>query len=382
MDRSLPRVATRAIVAPILGFWLAFAAAARAQESVPPAPPPAAEPAPAPEPAPVPEPPVAPPADPAPAAPAPHPAAAVLAHGGAGTRLDRTPDVVPAVEAAWKVLAEGGTALDAAVAAAVVLEDNPNLNAGSGSNIRMDGETVQMDAAVMDERGRFGSVAVIERVKNPVLVARAVMDSPHLMLAGDGAERFARTLGFPEHDPRTPESLERYAQLLERIRGETLGAEWREFDWKARWNFPKSLADILVPKDTIGVVARDGKGGMAVAISTGGTSTTLDGRVGDVPIMGAGSYAGPAGAVCTTGWGEYIVRESLARRVYDWIAEGVAPAEAIARGLALYPAEVGIGIIAVSADGQAAASNTSMAWAGLAGGGWMRADAAPAEAEN
>lgn len=301
--------------------------------------------------------------------------AAVMVHGGAGAPASKSGDVAEAARAAWEALQKGKPALDAAVAAAVVMEDDPDFNAGTGSNIRMDGETVQMDAAVMNSRGDFGSVAVVERVKNPVLVARAVMDSPHLMLAGQGAITFARSLGMADYDPRTPQSEERFRLLLARMRSGDLGDEWKDFDWKKHWNFPKKLDAVLEPHDTIGAVASDGKGGFAVAISTGGSSTTLAGRVGDSPIMGAGSYAGPFGAVCATGWGEYIVREHLSLRVYQWMAEGVPPAEAIARGLALYPKQIGIGLIAVSAKGIAADSNTSMAWAGVENGKSVQADA-------
>ena len=298
----------------------------------------------------------------------------VMVHGGAGTPLSRSADVSRAALAAWRALEQGATARDAAVVAAVVLEDDSTFNAGTGSNIRMDGRTVQMDAAVMDERGDFGAVAVIERVKNPILVARAVMRSPHLLLAGEGAIRFARTLDMPDYDPRTPQSRMRYHALLARMIQGKMGREWEDFDWKRHWNFPRDLGEILPPSDTIGVVVSDGRGGFASAISTGGTATTLHGRVGDVPIMGAGSFAGPAGAVCATGWGEYIIREHLSQRVYNWMAEGASPREAIDRGIALFPEGISIGLIAVSADGIAANSNRSMAWVGVVEGEMVRAD--------
>lgn len=339
----------------------------------------------------------------------PAPGAAVLAHGGAGTTADRSPLVAPAAEAAWRVLAEGGSALDAAIAGTMLLEDEPEFNAGTGSNIRMDGETVQMDAAVMDASGDFGAVAVIEGVRNPVLVAREVMRSPHLLMAGEGATRLARAMGLPEYDPRTPESRERFGRLLARMRDGRLGSEWRGFDWRERWNFRRPASETLeLPSDTVGVVARDGRGDFAAAISTGGTSVTLMGRVGDVPIFGAGIYASAHGVVCTTGWGEYIVRENLARRVHDWMTEGATPDEALARGLALYPPEVGIGLIVLGApeiayggeDAKvaeipvgsgapsepisepaskrdwAAGSNTTMAWAGIVDGARLDATGA------
>lgn len=294
--------------------------------------------------------------------------ATVLVHGGAGTLPSQSGRVAVAAQAAWDALRRGATAMDAAVAAVVVMEDDPNFNAGTGSNIRMDGETVQMDAAVMNERGDFGAVAVIERVKNPVLVARGVMASPHLMLAGDGATRFARSMGFPDYDPRTRESLERHEQLRGRMSEGGLGENWDHFDWKRHWNFPARLPEELIPHDTVGAVVADGRGGFAVAISTGGTTPTLDGRVGDAPIPGAGSFAGPYGAVCATGWGEYIIRENLSRRVYDWMAAGDTPEEAVRKGMAIFPPELGMGLIAVSPKGHAASANTTMAWAGMVRG--------------
>lgn len=305
--------------------------------------------------------------------------AIVLVHGGAGTLPSQSVSVARAARAAWEILERGGSTLDAAVAGTVVLEDDPEFNAGTGSNIRMDGRTIQMDAAVMNEHGDFGAVAVIERVKNPILVARGVMNSPHLILAGRGATRYARTMGLPDYDPRTAGSLFRYEQLNQRMRSGSMGQGWEDFDWKEHWNFPSSLPAELIPHDTIGVVVSDGLGRFAAAISTGGTTTTLNGRVGDVPIPGAGMFAGPDGAVCATGWGEYIIRQNLSRRVYDWMAEGATPEAAVEKGVALFPEGLGIGLIAVSPRGYAASANTTMAWSGIVRGRPVSAIRAPGE---
>src|SRR5688572_25382391 len=129
--------------------------------------------------------------------PSPSPPArgAAIAHGGVGSPPERADGPRAAVDAALAVLERGGHPLDAAVAGVVVMENDPRFNAGTGSKVRLDGKTVQMDAAVMDSSGRYGAVAVIEDVKNPVLVARAVAETPHRLIAGDGAQRFARALG-------------------------------------------------------------------------------------------------------------------------------------------------------------------------------------------
>src|SRR6185369_740830 len=122
-------------------------------------------------------------------------------HGGAASPNTLSDGCVAAARAAQAALDAGGDALGAALAATVVLEDDPRFNAGTGSNLRLDGRTIEMDASVMTSDGRFGAVTCIERVKNPILVAARVMETPHLTLVGDGATAFARKLGFADHDP-------------------------------------------------------------------------------------------------------------------------------------------------------------------------------------
>lgn len=298
----------------------------------------------------------------------------IVVHGGAGTPSERSSELIPAVQSALDVIQSGGSALDAAVAAVVVLEDNPALNAGTGANIRMDGETVQMDAAAMDGNGNFGAVSVIERVKNPVKVARAVMDTPHMLLSGEGAIRFARTLGMEPYDPRTDASIARYERLLERMRDGTLMGGYEDFDWKKHWNFPQPLDDVLKPSDTVGAVVHDGKGNFAAAISTGGTSVTLHGRVGDVPIYGAGNFANENGAACATGWGEYIIRERLSQTSANFISNGANAQAAAEHGIGLFPNHIGVGLITVNEDSIGAHANRPMAWAGYTNGEFVQAD--------
>jgi beta-aspartyl-peptidase (threonine type) len=294
-----------------------------------------------------------------------------------------------AVDAALKALEASGDPVDAAVAGVVVLEDDPRFNAGTGAVVRLDGHTVQMDAAVMRSDGRFGAVAQIEEVKNPVRVARAVMDTPHLLLAGDGATRFARTLGMAVYDPTTPESLARIRRTQDKLLADdpSLPDAWRAFDWRAHWNFERSIEDaglgsarahatdsgsrsppVDAGHDTVGVAVRASDGRFGVALSTGGTSITLRGRVGDVPILGAGLYAGKYGAAASTGTGERIVEAGIARSVHEWLAEGESAEEAAKRAVDLV-GEKDLAIIVIDPKSLAAGvGRKGMAWAGREAG--------------
>lgn len=262
------------------------------------------------------------------------------------------------------------------------MEDDPRFNAGTGSRVRLDLRTVQMDAAIMHSSGDFGGVAIIEKVKNPILVAREVMKTPHLLLAGDGATRFARRLGFPEYDPTTPERRAWTEKMIRRFRENSPEVEelWAGFDWRRYWNFARPIEEVGIvgpPRpasdepldidelghDTVGVAVRGPDGAYAVALSTGGTTIMLDGRIGDSPILGAGLFAGPNGAVAATGKGERIIEATIARRVHDWMAHE-PPALAVARGVAELRERGSIGLIAIGPDSMGAAARRSMAWAG------------------
>jgi isoaspartyl peptidase/L-asparaginase-like protein (Ntn-hydrolase superfamily) len=271
------------------------------------------------------------------------------------------------VDAALRALESGSDPVDAAVAGVVVLEDDPRFNAGTGSRVRLDGKSIQMDASVMRSDGRFGAVAGVERVKNPVKVARAVMDSPHLLLQGDGATRFARTLALPDYDPLTPESLAKSRTQQRVLLGADAPAEWRAFDWRAHWNFegpvPAELSADAGAHDTVGVAVRGRDGRFGVALSTGGMSLALRGRVGDVPILGAGLYAGPRGAAAATGAGERIIEAGLARQVHGWLEHDTTAQEAANRAVAAIRGRGDIGIIVVGPRDLAAAADRPMAWA-------------------
>ncbi len=238
--------------------------------------------------------------------------------------------------------------MDAVVDAIVVLEDDPRLNAGTGSRMRIDGR-IQMDAALMEGNLEAGAVAAIEMVKNPILVARDVFETPHVLLVGSEAISFARSKGHARYDPSTPESRRRLKESLARIRNGQLpryARKWKEVELH----------------DTVGAVARDRRGRFAAGTSTGGTAFMLPGRVGDSPIVGAGLYAGPEGAVSVTGIGEEIIKRVLSKVVYDRIADGRSPQQAAESSLALFPKDVPVGIIAVGRRGWGEACNRHMAF--------------------
>ena len=257
---------------------------------------------------------------------------AIVVHGGAGDwRDDKHPPaergVATAAAAGRDVLLAGGSALDAVIAAVHVLEDDPLFNAGTGAALSIDGR-IELDACVMDGRDlRAGAVASIERVRHPVDVARAVMEkTDHVLLVGEGATRFARALGFPDHDPETPDRRRAWETAHAR-----LGAEGD--DWLPRLRALLAAYPEL-GHGTVGAVARDADGHIAAATSTGGVVLKLVGRVGDAPIPGAGTYANGFGGVSATGRGEIAMRTLLARRVCELAEAGASTSEATVRALA------------------------------------------------
>jgi isoaspartyl peptidase/L-asparaginase-like protein (Ntn-hydrolase superfamily) len=278
----------------------------------------------------------------------------ILAHGGAGAPNEHSDGPQAACDhgAAFIIDGQIDAALRAVIEAAVILEDDPRFNAGTGANMRLDGST-QMDAILATSDGRIGSVAAIEAVKNPIRVARLVMDSPHVMMCGEGATQFARHRGVPEADNRTPKSRDRHEKALERLKSGKLRPseqKWRGKDMHG----------------TIGAVARAADGTFAVACSTGGTSMMLPGRVGDTPIFGAGIMCGEHAAVCATGDGEEIIRRLASMRVYQRIANGEHPQQACEAEIAAFPEPYVVGFIAVSANAHGmAATKDNMARAAL-----------------
>jgi beta-aspartyl-peptidase (threonine type) len=256
-----------------------------------------------------------------------HPA--IIVHGGAGRiraeelpqRLDGCKD---AALAGWEIIQQGGSALDAAEAAVVALEDNPLFNAGSGSTLNSLGQ-VEMDAAIMEgETLRAGAVAALQGIKNPIKLARRVMeDGRHLLYAGEGALLFARQIGFSEC---SPESL-----IIDSER-----KHWQE------------------KHGTVGCVALDATGKIAAATSTGGIFNKLPGRVGDSPLIGCGTYADDRGAVSCTGQGEAIIRIVMAKTALDLLKDDAGPQAAANQAIALLAQKIGgiAGLIMIDRQGR------------------------------
>ncbi|MEW6068078.1 MAG: isoaspartyl peptidase/L-asparaginase [Nitrospirota bacterium] len=287
----------------------------------------------------------------------------IVVHGGAGSPSHFSDGCRTACEAAFDILEKGRSSMDAVVEAARILEDDGRFNAGSGSSYRLDGRTVEMDASVMDSRGNIGIVMAIKNIKNPVMVAQAVMETPHIALAGEGATVFAKMRGFEALNQVSQYALERYKKVKQMIKEGRLGEEamrWKGYEIESLWNFEDtSYRDIFC--DTIGAVALDKKGVFAVASSTGGFSPMMQGRVGDTPMIGCGFYAGDACAIAVTGTGEEIIKKMLAKAVYDMAANGGDIRSAGERGIKMFPLEIKIGIIGITREGYTKMANTEMA---------------------
>jgi beta-aspartyl-peptidase (threonine type) len=237
---------------------------------------------------------------------------ALAIHGGAGTISPQriTPGIERDLRAGLQrsldggsaVLRDGGSSLDAVVAAVRVLEDDPLFNAGRGAVFTSAG-THEMDAAIMDGRTLMaGSVGGVKRVKNPIDLARAVMEkSPHVMFAGEGAEIFAEEVGLEMVDEKYFYTEERW-QALQRVQKAEAEAE-------AHASGEKFAISDRDRHGTVGAVALDRMGNLAAATSTGGNTNKRPGRLGDTPIIGAGTYANNNGcAISATGDGEYFIR--------------------------------------------------------------------------
>lgn len=270
----------------------------------------------------------------------------LVIHGGAGVleRDKMTPEreaatraaLTRALETGGAILDRGGSALDAVEAAVRVLEDDPNFNAGRGAVFTAEGRN-ELDASIMDGKDRrAGAVAGVTRTKNPVSLARAVMEkSPHVFLAGEGADIFAKSQGLEQVDPSYFRVEERWEQLQQMLK-------------------KSSTFDAEVKFGTVGAVARDTKGHVAAATSTGGLTGKRWGRVGDSPVIGAGTYADDrACAVSATGSGEYYIRVGVAHEICARVRIGGQPLQVAADAVQAELRELGGsgGVIFVGPDG-------------------------------
>src|SRR5581483_6818185 len=239
----------------------------------------------------------------------------LILHGGAGAqdqtqRQDRERGLRRAFDIAWTILRQNGSALAAIVSAVAELENAPTFNAGVGACLTEDG-TVELDASLMEGTTfGVGAVGAVRTVRNPILLAKAVMESQrHVFLVGEGAERFAREHGLPVAEQGaliTPRQRQRWQQSRQESPG------------------------------TVGAVARDRHGRLAAATSTGGMTNKVSGRIGDSAIIGAGTYADDAlGAGSATGKGEAIIRTTLTRTAVEWLRDGRAPMWAAQRAIEL-----------------------------------------------
>ncbi|MCS4281660.1 isoaspartyl peptidase/L-asparaginase family protein [Stenotrophomonas rhizophila] len=297
----------------------------------------------------------------------------LVIHGGAGVeRKDLSPAEEKAARAALQqallnghaALAAGKPALEAVTAAITVLEDDPTFNAGKGAVFTHDGRN-ELDASLMDGATlKAGAVAGVQRVRNPILLAEAVMQhSPHVMMVGQGAEAFASSQGMTLVDPSYFRTDKRWEQLQNALKEEASGQAHADLETARHFG-------------TVGAVALDKDGKLAAGTSTGGMTNKRYGRVGDSPIIGAGTYADAGCAVSGTGWGEYYIRTAAAHDIcarMQYLKQG--PVEA---GRAVIneriPALGGDGgAIVLSADGRAATPfNTQGMYRG-----WIGADGVP-----
>ena len=287
----------------------------------------------------------------------------VVVHGGAGSRkgwrnYDRVRrELEAALEEGLKALLTG-SAVDAVEAAVKYMEDSGVFNAGVGSVLDLKGG-LSMDAGIMDGKNlRAGAVAAVEYPRNPVVLARVVMErTGHIILAGKGADELAEKLSLPRHPGPSERAMKRWRDLLAKIR------EGGETYYALRYREAKDLGLL----DTVGAVAVDRNGWTAAAVSTGGVIMKFPGRVGDSPIPGAGFYANRWGAAAATGYGEVIIMSMACLRAVERLAQGSAPSEAAWLTVSSITEAFGkgnVGIIVADKFGRvAAAKNTEvMPW--------------------
>jgi L-asparaginase / beta-aspartyl-peptidase len=268
---------------------------------------------------------------------------AIIVHGGAGTV---TPDRVEIVqegckEAAfigWRILQAGGSALDAVEAAVRSLEDNPQYNAGTGACLTSDGN-IELDAGIMEGHTlQVGAVACVELIKNPISLARKVLESPHVLLVGKGAQEYALERGIPMCELEDLVTERQYQIWLEK---KAQASEASNIENEPRYH-RREVASVEARKEkhgTVGAVAIDQAGRLAAATSTGGIPNQYPGRVGDSPLVGCGFYADDNAAVSCTGDGEDFTRLLIAKRAADMVAHGETARDAAITAIAFLGAK-------------------------------------------
>ncbi len=268
---------------------------------------------------------------------------AIIVHGGAGNidpeRVEGAQEGCrEAALVGWNILQAGGSALDAVEAAVRALEDNPMFNAGTGACLTSDGN-IELDAGIMEGYTlRVGAVAGVELIKNPVSLARKVLESPHALLVGKGAQEFAQEQGMPLSAFEDLVTERQYRIWLEnKARAASAPEELRHHRREVG-----SLKARQERHGTVGAAAVDITGTLAAATSTGGIHNKYPGRVGDSPLVGCGFYADENAAVSCTGYGEDFIRLLIAKRTADFVGRGDSAREA---------AEEAIALLSTSAEG-------------------------------
>jgi beta-aspartyl-peptidase (threonine type) len=290
----------------------------------------------------------------------------LVVHGGAGTwkgtrRRRGHRGVRRAASIGADTLRNGGTALDAIEACIVAMEDDPTFNAGYGSALNLLGRA-EMDASIMDGRTlEAGAVALVTRVRNPIRLARLVMEkTDHVLVASSGAERLARLFRLESHNPITHSAKKSWRLLRAQLaRGQVT---YLPKAYELAREFPE-----IMSAGTVGAVARDGDGNIAAGTSTGGLALRLPGRVGDTPLIGSGTYADESGGCSVTGIGEGAIRLTLAKSACDFIHSGLSAQKAADQSVRRLQSRLGlkIGVITVDAHGRigSAHSTPDLCWA-------------------
>ncbi|SJZ93117.1 isoaspartyl peptidase/L-asparaginase family protein [Sediminibacterium ginsengisoli] len=266
---------------------------------------------------------------------------------------------IAANQAAWNVLSKGGRALDAVEQGVMVTESSLNCCVGLGANPDRDGY-VTLDASIMDEHANCGSVAYLERIKHPISVARRVMEkTPHVMLAGSGAQQFAVSEGFPLEPARLSDQAEKeYKKWLEK-------SEYKPVinieNTKSPTAFaPQKLSDGSWNHDTIGMVALDAAGNLSGSCTTSGMGFKMRGRIGDSPIIGAGLFVdNEVGAATATGQGEDVIRICGSHLVVELMRQGNSPEQACKKAVERIikikgskAKDIQVGFIAINKQGE------------------------------